>query len=326
MSKFLTKLFAIREIPVGIALVIVLGVTAFANPAIISRSGALDIFLGVSVVAFLAVGQTLVIAMKHVDLSVGSTIGFSAWLIGKSTADGHSLIYTMMLVLMLGLIVGALNGYLVAYLELPSLVVTLATMYIVRGVFSQISSGRTIIASEVPKPISFIGLNSLYVVPYMFIVVLVLVFIAGNIMHRLRPARDLYAIGSNLPAANLAGIPVAKRVFSAFLTNGLLASFGGIILLSRFNAADTNSGMGLELNVIAACVVGGVAIAGGVGTVYGALIGAILLQSITMALGALGVGQFWQLAVNGLLLILAISLDRYLTLRVKPSTIMRVKS
>jgi len=326
MTSVVSKIFAIREIPVAIALSLVLGVTAIANPAIISRSGALDIFLGVSVVAFLTVGQTLVIAMKHVDLSVGSTIGFSAWVIGKMTADGHSLFYTLFVVLVIGLVIGALNGYLVAYLELPSLVVTLATMYIVRGVFSQISSGRTIIASEVPKPISFIGLNSLFIIPYMFVVVVVLVLVAGNIMHRARSARDLYAIGSNLPAAKLAGIPVPKRVFSAFLVNGLLASFGGIILLSRFNAADTNSGLGLELNVIAACVVGGVAIAGGVGTVYGALLGAILLQSITMALGALGVGQFWQLAVNGLLLILAISLDRYLTLRVKPSTIMRVKN
>ena len=326
MTSIISKISAIREIPVAIALALVLGVTAIANPAIISRSGALDIFLGVSVVAFLTVGQTLVIAMKHVDLSVGSTIGFSAWVIGKMTADGHSLLYTLFIVLVIGVVIGSLNGYLVAYLELPSLVVTLATMYIVRGVFSQISSGRTIIASEVPKPISFIGLNSLFIIPHMFIVVVVLVFVAGNIMHRARSARDLYAIGSNLPAANLAGIPVPKRVFSAFLVNGLLASFGGIILLSRFNAADTNSGLGLELNVIAACVVGGVAIAGGVGTVYGALLGAILLQSITMALGALGVGQFWQLAVNGLLLILAISLDRYLTLRVKPSTIMRVKN
>jgi len=326
MTSIISKISAIREIPVAIALALVLGVTAIANPAIISRSGALDIFLGVSVVAFLTVGQTLVIAMKHVDLSVGSTIGFSAWVIGKMKADGHSLFYTLFVVLVIGLVIGALNGYLVAYLELPSLVVTLATMYIVRGVFSQISSGRTIIASEVPKPISFIGLNSLFIIPYMFVVVVVLVLVAGNIMHRARSARDLYAIGSNLPAAKLAGIPVPKRVFSAFLVNGLLASFGGIILLSRFNAADTNSGLGLELNVIAACVVGGVAIAGGVGTVYGALLGAILLQSITMALGALGVGQFWQLAVNGLLLILAISLDRYLTLRVKPSTIMRVKN
>lgn len=326
MSTFISKFFAIREIPVAIALVIVLGVTAIANPAIVSRSGALDIFLGVSVVGFLTVGQTLIISMKHVDLSIGSTVGFSAWMIGKSTADGHSLLFTMSLVLALGLVIGAINGYLVAYMKLPSLVVTLATMYIVRGVFAQISSGRTIVATEVPKPVAFIGLNSLWIVPYMFIIVVALVIVAGNILHRLRPARDLYAIGSNLPAAQLAGIPVARRTFTAFLINGLLASIGGIILLSRFNAADTNSGMGLELNVIAACVVGGVAMAGGVGTVYGALIGAVLLQSITMALGALGVGQFWQLAVNGLLLILAISLDRYLSLRVKPTTILRVKS
>ncbi len=326
MSSLIAKFFAIREIPVAIALAIVLGVTAVANPAIVSRSGALDIFLGVSVVAFLTVGQTLIIAMKHVDLSIGSTIGFSAWLIGKSTADGHSLGYTMALVLLLGIVIGAINGYLVAYMKLPSLVVTLATMYIVRGVFAQISSGRTIVATEVPGPVSFIGLNSLWIVPYMFIVVVILVLIAGNIMHRIRAARDLYAIGSNLPAAELAGIPVARRTFIAFLINGILASLGGVILLSRFNAADTNSGLGLELNVIAACVVGGVAMAGGVGTVYGALTGAILLQSITMALGALGVGQFWQLAVNGLLLILAISLDRYLSLRVKPTTILRVKS
>lgn len=321
----MNKFFAIREIPVFIALVIVLGVTAVANPAIVSRSGALDIFLGVSVVAFLAVGQTFIIAMKHVDLSVGSIIGFSAWSIGKATADGHGLLYCFFLVLVIGVVVGGVNGYLVAYLKLPSLVVTLATMYITRGVFAQISSGRTIVASEVPTPISFIGLNSLAFVPYMFIIVLVLVILSGNIMHRVRAARDLYAIGSNLPAAGLAGIPVAKRTFNAFLINGVLASFGGVILLSRFNAADTNSGMGLELNVIAACVVGGVAMAGGVGTVYGALIGATLLQAITLALGALGVGQFWQQAVNGLLLILAISLDRYLSLRVKPTTILRVK-
>lgn len=320
----ITKFFAIREIPVFIALVIVLGVTAVANPAIISRSGALDIFLGVSVVAFLTVGQTLIIAMKHVDLSIGSIIGFSAWSIGKATADGHGLLYCFMQVLVIGLVVGSINGYLVAYMKLPSLVVTLATMYITRGVFAQISSGRTIVATEVPKPIAYIGLHSLSVIPYMFIIVLVLVIISGNVMHRVRAARDLFAIGSNLPAAGLAGIPVAKRVFAGFLINGVLASLGGVILLSRFNAADTNSGMGLELNVIAACVVGGVAMAGGVGTTYGALIGATLLQSITLALGALGVGQFWQQATNGLLLILAISLDRYLSLRVKPTTILRV--
>lgn len=325
MNNFINKFFAIHEVPVFIALVIVFIVTSIANPAILSRSGALDIFLGVTVVAFLAVGQSLVIVMKYIDLSVSSTIGFSAWLIGKSTADGHSLGYTLTLITLMGLAVGATNGFLVGYMKLPSLVVTLSTMYIVRGLFSQISSGRTIIESEVPSAVSFIGRNSLFGIPYMFIIAFVLVIVAGQGMRRIRAARDLYAIGSNLPAAQLAGIPVAKRTFWAFVLNSLIASTGGIILLSRFNAADTNSGLGLELNVIAACVVGGVAIAGGIGTTYGALIGALLLQSITQALGALGVSQFWQQAVNGTLLILAISLDRYLSLRVKPTTILRVK-
>ena len=325
MSTFINKFFAVREVPVFIALVIVFVVTSIANPAILSRSGALDIFLGVTVVAFLAVGQSLVIVMKYIDLSVSSTIGFSAWLIGKSTADGHSLLYSLTLITIVGLSVGATNGFLVGYMKLPSLVVTLSTMYIVRGVFSQISSGRTIIESEVPSAVSFIGRNSLFGVPYMFIIAFLLVIIVGQVMRRLRAARVLYALGSNMPAAQLAGIPVAKRTFWAFVINSLIASTGGIILLSRFNAADTNSGLGLELNVIAACVVGGVAIAGGIGTTYGALIGALLLQSITQALGALGVSQFWQQAVNGTLLILAISLDRYLSLRIKPSTILRVK-
>jgi rhamnose transport system permease protein len=325
MNTFMNKFFSVREIPVFIALAFVFVVTSIANPSILSRSGALDIFLGVTVVAFLAVGQSLVIVMRYIDLSVSSTIGFSAWLIGKSTADGHSLIYTVLLITAMGLLVGAINGFLVGYMKLPSLVVTLSTMYIVRGLFSQISSGRTIIESEVPSKVSFIGRNSLFGIPYMFIITVVLVIFVGQGMRRLRVARDLYAIGSNLPAAQLAGIPVAQRTFWAFVLNSLIASTGGIILLSRFNAADTNSGLGLELNVIAACVVGGVAIAGGIGTTYGALIGALLLQSITQALGALGVSQFWQQAVNGTLLIVAISLDRYLSLRVKPTTILRVK-
>jgi rhamnose transport system permease protein len=128
-----------------------------------------------------------------------------------------------------------------------------------------------------------------------------------------------------LLAAELGGIPVARRVFLAFLATGAVSGLAGAVLLARFNTAAANSGNGLELSVVAACVVGGVAIAGGVGTVYGAVIGAVLLQAITMALGALGVPQFWQLAVNGTLLIAAISLDRYLSTRVKPTSIMGAK-
>jgi len=325
MKSLTTKLFRIRELPVFLALVIVVIITGTANPEFFTLSGFQDITLGVAVVATLAVAQTLVIVMKHIDLSVGSTIGFSAYLIGDASSKGHGFWYCMGLALALGLAVGAANGYMVAYLQLPSLVVTLGTLYIVRGIFNEVAGGNTITEDMVPGPINFIGLNTFFGIPYLFIVAFVLMIIVGFIMKRIRSARDLYAIGSNLLAAELGGIPVARRVFLAFLATGAVSGLAGAVLLARFNTAAANSGNGLELSVVAACVVGGVAIAGGIGTVYGAVIGAILLQAITMALGALGIPQFWQLAVNGTLLIAAISLDRYLSTRVKPTSIMGAK-
>ncbi len=322
MKNLIQKTLKVREIPVFLGLLIVVLITGTANPAFFTLSGFQDITLGVAVVATLAVAQTLVIVMKHIDLSVGSTIGFSAYLIGDASSKGHGFWYCMALALGLGLVVGAVNGYLVAYLKLPSLVVTLATLYIVRGLFNEIAGGNTITEDMVPKAINFMGLNTFFGIPYLFLVAVILMLVVGFIMKRLRPARDLYAIGSNLAAAELVGIPVARRVFLAFLATGAVSGLAGAVLLARFNTAAANSGNGLELSVVAACVVGGVAIAGGIGTVYGAVIGAVLLQAITMALGALGVPQFWQLTVNGILLIAAISLDRYLSTRVKPTSIM----
>jgi len=148
----------------------------------------------------------------------------------------------------------------------------------------------------------------------------------GFVMRHLRSGRDLYAIGSNLPAAHLAGIAVEKRTFWAFTAAGGIAGLGGAIHLARFGQAQANSGLGIELSVVSACVVGGVAIAGGIGTIYGAMIGALLLQTIVMALGALGVSQFWQGVVNGALLIAAISLDKILSSRSQRTQIMRVSA
>lgn len=325
MKSLVSKFFKVRELPVFLALVIVVLITGSANPQFFTLSGFQDVTLGVAVVAVLAVAQTLVIVMKHIDLSVGSTIGFSAYLIGDASSKGHGFWYCMGLALALGLAVGAANGFMVAYLKLPSLVVTLGTLYIVRGVFNEVAGGNTITEDMVPGPINFIGLNTFFGIPYLFLVAFILMLIVGFVMRRIRSARDLYAIGSNLLAAELGGIPVARRVFLAFLATGAVSGLAGAVLLARFNTAAANSGNGLELSVVAACVVGGVAIAGGTGTVYGAVIGAVLLQAITMALGALGIPQFWQLAVNGTLLIAAISLDRYLSTRVKPTSIMGAK-
>ena len=326
MISIVQRAFRVREVPVFLALVLVILITGFANPRFFSISGVQDITLGVAVIAILAVAQSFVIVMRHIDLSVGSTIGFSAFLIGIESSKGAPLWWCLTVGLMLGIGVGVLNGFMVAYLKLPSLVVTLSSLYIVRGVFNEVAGGTTITNSDVPSFISFLGRNYFLGIPYLFLIALVLMIAGGLVMRQLRWARDLYAIGSNPPASALVGIPVARRIFTAFVITGGISGLAGAVLLARFNTAAANSGLGLELNVVAACVVGGVAIAGGVGTPYGAVIGAVLLQAITLALGALGVPQFWQQAVNGILLISAISLDRYLSSRVKPTQIMRVNA
>ena len=319
------QLMRARELPVFAALVIVMGLTSVAVPHFFSAKVAVDLFLGVSVIALLAIAQTFVIVMRHIDLSVGSTVGFAAFLIGDSYSKGFGLVVSMLLAIGLGVTVGAVNGFLVAYLKLPSLVVTLASLYIVRGIFNEFASGETIIESEVPPVVNWLGLNRLFGIPYLFIIGLVVLLIAGLVMKRVKAARDLYAIGSNPAAAELAGIPVARRVLFAFMSTGALTGLAGALLLGRFNSANPNSGLGLELLVVAACVVGGVTIAGGAGSVFGAFFGALLLQGITLSIGALGIPQFWQQAVNGSLIISAIALDRYLSTRVKTTTIMGSK-
>lgn len=318
----LKGLLTAREFPVFIAFLLVMGLTSLAVPQFFSPKVGIDLFLGVAVVAILAIAQTFVIVMRHIDLSVGSTVGFTAYLIGDFYTKGIDIGISIFIVTLIGAVIGAANGFLVAYLKLPSLVVTLASMYIVRGIFNEVGKGETIIQSEVPPAVNWLGLNRLFDVPYLFIFGLLLVFVAGVVMRYTRMARDLYAIGSNPLAADLAGIPVAKRIFFAFVVTGAISGAAGVVLLGRFNSASTQSGSGLEMLVVAACVVGGVTIAGGAGTVYGAFIGAILLQGIILSIGALGVPQFWQQAVNGALIIGAIGLDRYLSTRVKTTSIM----
>lgn len=312
----------VRELPGLLGLLVIYFGTGLLNPRFFSPSVLTDILYGVAIVAILAIAQTFVIVMRHIDLSVGSVIGFTSFLIGDLSSQGYSLGAVLAVAVLVGAAVGAVNGFLVAYLGLPSLVVTLATLYIVRGIFNQVGAGQTIVESMVPKELNWLGLNQLFGVPYLFIIAFVLMVVAGVIMHKSRAARDLYAIGSNPSAAELVGIPVKRRVLLAFVATGAVSGLAGAVMLARFSSASTQSGLGLELLVVAACVVGGVSIAGGSGTVFGAFIGAVLLQEILLSIGTLGIPQFWQLAVNGALIIGAIGLDRYLSTRVKSSNIM----
>jgi len=313
----MTKLLRVRELPILVALLILLLLTGILNPAFRTGDGLTAILIESALIGFLAVGQTNLIIMRHIDLSVSSTAGLVSFLVGSYSMNHGGVTGGVALLIAIGVgaTVGIVNGALVAYLGLPSLVVTIATLYIVRGIFNYLAAGITVTADQLPPYFSWIGSGEVLGVPDLFVFAAAAAAIMTLVLRYTRWGRDLYAIGSNPPAARRVGIPVAHREFGAFVLNGSIAGVAGLMLLSRFSFADATAGLGIELYVVAACVIGGVAIAGGVGTPAGALIGAVLLQTIAFALGALGVSQFWQQAVAGALLVAAIAFDRIVAMR-----------
>jgi rhamnose transport system permease protein len=252
---------------------------------------------------------------------VGSVVGLSAYLVGKVFEHdaGFPVILGFLLGIAVGAVVGAINGLITTATKVPSLVVTLAMLYIIRGVDGVIVNSHTINSQSIPGTFQKVGYETILGVPWLAIIVMAVVAVVGYAMRSFRASRDLYAIGSNPEAAELAGIPTGRRVFAAFVISGALAGLAGALYLALHAQIDVTGGNGYELLVVAAVVVGGVAIFGGSGTVLGAALGALLLNTINQSLVATRISPLWSDAIAGALLLLAIVFDRWLSLRVARS-------
>ena len=216
---------------------------------------------------------------------------------------------------MLGALLGALNGLLVTQAKVPAMVITLGTLYVFRGGLNWWAGSTQYFAGDRPQAFGDLGVATIAGFPLLTLLAVIVIVIVSLYQRYARSGRDLYAIGSDREAAAVYGIPVAKRVFAAFVANGALVGLGGVLYASRFNSVGATTGAGMELDIVAACVVGGVAMTGGVGTAYGAAIGALLLTTMTSALTAVGVDKFWQKAVVGALILIAIVVDRVSSMR-----------
>jgi rhamnose transport system permease protein len=316
-DSLLARVMANREMPVVAALIVVVAGTTLANPRFLSAQGRVDLMVAIAITGLAAVGETFVLVMRNVDLSVGSVIGLSAYLAGSSVRfDPDGKLLTVIAVgVAVGIGAGLVNGALVALLRLPALVVTLGTLYVFQGVQALLIGGTRIDPDQLPDSVINFGLGVFLGIPWLMWVCIIAAVVAAWFMRSRRTGRDLYAIGSNPPAALLAGIPVRSRTVFAYVVSGACAGGAGVLFLARFGGVDSNAGIGYELPVIAACVVGGVNIFGGTGTAIGALLGAMLLKTIGVSLSALSVPEFWQLAINGFLLLVAITADRLISLR-----------
>ena len=306
-----------RELPVLIALTLLVLVTYLINPLFLTAQGVKDLLLNATIIMILAVGQTLLIITRNIDLSVGSMLGLVAFGTGSifAAVPGVPIIAVFAIGMAFGAVLGAINGALVTLAKVPALVITLGTLYVYRGLNNAWAGGKQFFAGDRPEEFGALSVNTFLGFPVITLLAIVVVIAVAIYMSGTRPGRDLYAIGSDPDAATAFGIKVSKRVFLAFLANGALAGLAGVLYASRFNSVGATTGTGMELTVVAAAVVGGVAIFGGSGSVTGAALGAVLLTTITSSLTALRVDKFWQQAIVGVLILTAIIIDRVASLR-----------
>jgi rhamnose transport system permease protein len=314
-------LFQTRELGIVLALGLLVTYTTINNPRFLSGQSIRDNLLNTAILAVMATGQAVVVITRNIDLSVGSVLGLGAWASATLVSDHQGL--PMIVPIGAGLLVGAacglLNGVLVRYGKVPALVVTLGTLYIYRGITYSWAGGRQVNADKLPQHFLQFADDSVLGIPWLVLIAAVVVGGVSLVMRNYRAGRELYAMGSSPQAAELAGLPVARNLLGAFLLSGALAGLAGVLFAARFGTVDASAGTGYELNVVAAVVVGGVAVFGGSGTVWGAGLGALLLTVIGSALAVLNINQFWQQAIVGALIILAICADRLVAVRIARS-------
>ena len=270
----------------------------------------------VAIITVVAVGQTLVVLTRNIDLSVGSIAGFTAYFVGTLIANHNGInpLLAVAIAIALGAAMGVVNGVIVAWGRVPAVVVTLGTLAIYRGVLVDLSGAKTVTTDSLPQwlidlprlnivPIGDIDIRALFAIA----VVIVVIFQFGT--SYLSFARRFYAVGSNPEAAQLIGLPMKRIVFVAFVACGALAGLAGFMMLARFGNITVEAGRGLELSVVAAVVVGGVNVFGGSGRVTGAMLGAIMIGILEQSLFRLGISEFWRDALLGLLILLAVASD-----------------
>ena len=318
VQRAVTTVVRSREIAIVLVLVLIIAAATVKTPSFLfSGNSWRDLLLTPAILMLLAVGEAVVVLTRNVDLSVGSTLAITAYLTGRLFVDnpGIPIIVVVLAGLVVGALLGMVNGLLVALGKVPALVITLGTLYIYRGAVLTWAGSNRINASDLPDSFLNLGTQTVLSIPVLFLVAVVVLAVVGYFLHTARAGRDMYAIGSDPDAAQLYGLRVRRRLMGAFLLSGALAGLAGVVYAARYGTISSGAGTGIELQAVGAVVIGGVAIFGGSGTVWGAAIGAVLLVTINRALPILGIQDFWQQAVVGVLILGAIVLDRVLSAR-----------
>jgi rhamnose transport system permease protein len=319
LSNLLWTLVRFREAGISIFILLLVFVVTLRAPSFLTADNFNDILLNISILAIVALAQTMVIITHGIDLSVSSIIGLVAMMVAFVVKQNPemSVIFSVLLGMALGAVLGSFNGLIITRGNVPPIIATLGTLSIYRGLVFFYSQGTWINSFELPDNFKMLSKGTPMGLPNMVIIAILVALVVYYFLNHTRTGRDIYAVGTNPDAAQLAGIRKERIIFLVYLLSGLLAGLAAVLWASRFESAQTNTAAGFELQTVAASVVGGVSISGGVGTVPGVLLGALLLGIIQNSLTLIRISPFWQLAAQGLLILIAVISDKWILSRVE---------
>jgi rhamnose transport system permease protein len=317
-NGLLWALIRFREAGISLFILILMVAVTLRAPSFLTVDNFEDILLNISILAIVALAQTMVIITHGIDLSVSSIIGLVAMMVAFVVKQNPEIpiVLTILLGMGLGTVLGTFNGLIITFGNVPPIIATLGTLSIYRGLVFYYSQGTWINSFELPASFKLLSKGTPLGLPNMVIIAILVALIVYYFLNYTRTGRDIYAVGSNPEAAQFAGIRRQRITFLVYLISGLLCGLAAVLWVSRFESAQTNTALGFELQTVAASVVGGVSISGGVGTVPGVLLGALLLGIIQNSLTLIRISPFWQLAAQGLLILIAVISDKWILSRV----------
>lgn len=295
------------EVPALVFLAVLLVAFSLSSDKFLSGSNLESILVSVAVLGTIALAVNQVILCGEIDISTGSMMGLCAVAAGAVATNTGGLILPLLVGVAVGALTGAVNGLLVTLGRIPSIIVTLGMLYALRGVILLVTGGTWI--TGIPNETRVLGTGSALGIEYPVFVLLILFVVMEVVSRHSTWGRNVFAVGGNRRASRLAGLPIDRVRFLAFVLVGVFVGIASIIYLGRAGSVQTNTGVGLELQVVAAVVIGGTSIAGGRGSSLAALTGAVLIGVILNGLILLGVPGIWQDAVLGALILLAVATD-----------------
>jgi ribose transport system permease protein len=292
-------------------LIVICILFAVLTPNFLTQNNLVNVVRQASINIVLAAGMTFVILTGGIDLAVGSVLGFTAVIAVVVSLIPAVSWAAVPAALLAGLLVGVFTGWTVAYVGLPPFIVTLGTYTAIRGAAYLVAGGTTVINSKIG--FAWIGNGYLGPVPWLVIIALLTIVVSAFILHGTVLGVHVYATGGNAQAARLTGIPVPFVLIFVYGVSGLLSGLGGVMSASRLYSAQGQLGIGYELDAIAAVILGGTSFSGGIGTVFGTLIGALIIAVLNNGLTLMNVSFYWQLVIKGAVIVLAVTLDKLRT-------------